>query len=620
MSADKYVEVIKKSWLARLGGGFKGIFIGFIIFLISFPVLCLNEGNAIKNDKALKEGAEAVLSISCDSINPLNDGKIVHVYSMATTEDTLKDQQFGISENALKIKRNVTVYQWKEKVKENTEHKTGGSTETVKEYTYSKGWYSKLINSDGFKIIKGHENPEVMKYQSKKYTASNITLGAFTLPPSLVSKIKNYSPLPVMDENILPTEIRAEAKIYDGQIFLGNDPLNPRIGDHKVSFEIIKPSMVSIIAAQIYNTFEPYVTGSGKKIELLQPGTHSADVMFADAISENTMKTWRNRGIGLLLMFVGLLLFLRPIYLFADFLPILGRIVKEGLLLNSISIALILSSIIVGISWLGYRPLIGSLFLIGAIGFIILLKFKPVKLKAGDYETVTSVPLDDSDSGLSNKLLEKSNTDEHMIAAKFDDPIANKCGWTPAKGGGASFCTNKLKQISPFRIEFRATYSVIIFSIGSLLIGLGVIALFIKNSYLEKTSIWSTTGMLVILCGLVFSVVGGFLLYYYTKPIVFDKNIGLFWKGRRRPQTTPYYTYDNAGANLNQIYAIQVISEFIGNHHHNSKRSGSKSYEINLVLKDGERINVVDHGKRGRIREDARILAGFLGVPIWDAT
>jgi len=44
------------------------------------------------------------------------------------------------------------------------------------------------------------------------------------------------------------------------------------------------------------------------------------------------------------------------------------------------------------------------------------------------------------------------------------------------------------------------------------------------------------------------------------------------------------------------------------------------SYELNLVLKDGSRRNLVDHGNLPALRDDARELAGFLIVPLWDAT
>ena len=44
------------------------------------------------------------------------------------------------------------------------------------------------------------------------------------------------------------------------------------------------------------------------------------------------------------------------------------------------------------------------------------------------------------------------------------------------------------------------------------------------------------------------------------------------------------------------------------------------NYELNLVLEDGKRINVVDHENQDSLREDAGTLAAFLDKPIWDAT
>jgi hypothetical protein len=44
------------------------------------------------------------------------------------------------------------------------------------------------------------------------------------------------------------------------------------------------------------------------------------------------------------------------------------------------------------------------------------------------------------------------------------------------------------------------------------------------------------------------------------------------------------------------------------------------SYEINLVLTDGSRLNLVDHSIQSVIREDAQTLGAFLDVPVWDAS
>ncbi len=71
----------------------------------------------------------------------------------------------------------------------------------------------------------------------------------------------------------------------------------------------------------------------------------------------------------------------------------------------------------------------------------------------------------------------------------------------------------------------------------------------------------------------------------------------------------------DSSAPLSSIHALQLLSEFV---------SGSKnsyhSYELNLVLNDGSRINVVDHGNLERLRADASTLSQFLDKPVWDAT
>lgn len=65
---------------------------------------------------------------------------------------------------------------------------------------------------------------------------------------------------------------------------------------------------------------------------------------------------------------------------------------------------------------------------------------------------------------------------------------------------------------------------------------------------------------------------------------------------------------------LDDICAIQLISEYCS-----GDDSSYYSYELNLVLKDASRINVIDHGNKTRILEDTQILADFLDVPVWNA-
>ncbi len=61
------------------------------------------------------------------------------------------------------------------------------------------------------------------------------------------------------------------------------------------------------------------------------------------------------------------------------------------------------------------------------------------------------------------------------------------------------------------------------------------------------------------------------------------------------------------------VYALQIIAESI-----KSKDSRYVSYELNLVLKDATRINLVDHGWYEQLREDADTLSNVLWVVLRD--
>ena len=41
-------------------------------------------------------------------------------------------------------------------------------------------------------------------------------------------------------------------------------------------------------------------------------------------------------------------------------------------------------------------------------------------------------------------------------------------------------------------------------------------------------------------------------------------------------------------------------------------------YELNLVLKDGRRINVMDHGDLPAMQDQAAAIAALIRKPIWD--
>jgi len=210
------------------------------------------------------------------------------------------------------------------------------------------------------------------------------------------------------------------------------------------------------------------------------------------------------------------------------------------------------------------------------------------------------------------KLLRLRGRQHAFDPSQLGDPVAMQTGWTPAKRGGTSFRTHKLVEVNLYRLEFQASLAAKLFYLIFLLSGIGIIIGFLFTKIASEGFSFDADTILPLVAGLVFAMVGGFLLYFGTAPIVFDKTHGAFWKGRKSPNE---YRQDiKHFAELDKIHSLQLISEYV-----RSNKHSYYSYELNLVLEDGQRLNVIDHGKLDRIREDAQTLSVFLNKPVWDA-
>jgi hypothetical protein len=366
MAQDSYTEVTRKSYGSRLLESIKGILFGGVLFLGAFPLLYWNEGRAVRQAKSLEEGAAAVVSVSSDRVDSGNEAKLVHMTGEATTTETLSDPDFGVSAPAIKLERKVEMYQWKEDKHTETRTRIGGEEETVTTYTYSKTWSPVVIDSDSFKERTGHRNPESLPVPGQSWTAQKVTLGAFTLSEAQIRRLDKAEAFSVDKQTAaLPPAMKPHVKHDQGGYYLGRDPASPAIGDAKVTFQVVRPATVSIVARQIGNTFEAYQAQAGASILLLSYGTLSADAMFKEAERANVMLTWILRGVGFLMMFLGLNMVLRPFAVVADVLPILGSLVGAGTGLVAAAVAICLTLVTIAISWLAARPLL-------AIGLLVL--------------------------------------------------------------------------------------------------------------------------------------------------------------------------------------------------------------------------------------------------------
>ena len=195
----------------------------------------------------------------------------------------------------------------------------------------------------------------------------------------------------------------------------------------------------------------------------------------------------------------------------------------------------------------------------------------------------------------------------------INDPIAAKTSWSPINSVASTFRTHKLIPINSERLEFHSTFAGkfldgMFLTLGFFLMGLMVVSIFKADSLAATVNF-----LLPLFMGLIFMLLGGAMLYRRLTPIIFDSATGFFWKGRQAPNSFTAQSNTNHVCRLDRIHALQLLSQSRRN-----RKTRYHSYQLNLILKDGRRINVINHNRSWYVRSDAAMLAAFLRIRVWD--
>jgi len=390
-------EVTYESWGGRLMNSIKGVLIGIILFIVAFPVLFWNEGRAV--DRAQQIATAEGGAVHIDDPSTLDEsmqGKLVHMSGLANTEETLVDDKFNIEANAITLQRVAEMYQYKEKSQTKTEKKIGGGTKKTTTYSYDKVWSGSPIDSSDFHDTNyRNKNPKSMPVKSWSRTASLVTLGAYQLSDSLKSQMDESAKLSVNQDmyDKMSADIREMFNLENGLLYhskVGGSASSPKIGDLRVTFKVVNPAEVSILASLKGNTFAKHAVEGHKPFEqTLDMGIKTMDEMFQAKKDANVALTWGLRFGGFAIMGIGIYLVLSPLVVVADVVPIIGNILGAGAFLVAALLSFGLSMITISIGWIFYRPLIGiPLFIVGVGGLVLLFVMRKSKLPEGDRLTV----------------------------------------------------------------------------------------------------------------------------------------------------------------------------------------------------------------------------------------
>ena len=171
--------------------------------------------------------------------------------------------------------------------------------------------------------------------------------------------------------------------------------------------------------------------------------------------------------------------------------------------------------------------------------------------------------------------------------------------------GGASFETHVAVLKKGIVFKFIPSIKYALYTIMYLVLSIG--AFYLGKRLFFKNNGLSVIGFLLLGASLVFIVAFLYFIKDYLKSIVFNKKKETYFKG--------YFNLKylrNDKMNLEEIVALQILGEIT-----TEQLAPFNSYELNLVLKNTERLHVIDHADIKSLIEDVERLSEFLNVPIW---
>lgn len=373
--SDTVTETQHVGFGSKLMQSIKGVLVGLALVAGSGVGLFWNEGRAVTTQRSLTEGAGQVQHVETSRVAPENEGKLVHASGPFATKAPLVDAEFQVQALGAVLVRHVEMYQWKEEKETETQKNFGGSEDRKTTYRYTKVWSSSQIDSKRFKAPGGHANPQ-MRYRDTRVAAKDATLGAFRPSDAVLRNlaVNEKMPLETQMAVALSQRLGRKVQIIDGEIYLGDNPDSPAVGDLRISYKLANPSVISIVGRQAGSDFAPYQTKAGDALLFVKSGHVDAAQIFKAAQDENRIMTWIFRLVGLIFMMVGFTLLMGPLVALGDIVPFIGSLLGAGTMLVGMVLTAIVGPTVMAIAWLWYRPLVGIGMIAAGLAVAFALK------------------------------------------------------------------------------------------------------------------------------------------------------------------------------------------------------------------------------------------------------
>ncbi|WP_417271711.1 TMEM43 family protein [Celeribacter sp.] len=367
----KFTQTTNVEFGPRVKKAFKDVGLG--VALIGFALMGIfwNEGNSVKEVRALDEGAGVVVPLTDLTPSAENEGALVHINGSLALDRKLADTVLGIEGDAqtVRLERKVEQFAWIEETHTSTKTNAGGSQDRTTNYTYRMAWTDSPESGASFYVSEGHENPPApIRSNTRRHKTGQI--GGFMVSEGVgdlggsEQMILTQRQADVITAALNPDRA---AHLIAGVVQFSEDIHDPQLGDLRISYFTSDIEEASAVGKQDQGMLVPYMAQNGTTVFLLEEGLQPADQMFETAQAVSRHKTWVFRVLLLAMMFIGFKALLSIVDVLASAVPALGWLTSKLTTLIAVTLTVLIGGGVMAIAWLLVRPLVSGAILIGVL-------------------------------------------------------------------------------------------------------------------------------------------------------------------------------------------------------------------------------------------------------------
>jgi hypothetical protein len=398
---NTFTTVSHQGFGNRLLGSIIGVPIGIILILGSCILLYWNEGRPDYSKIASKS-----IAVQASHVDQSQNGNFVSVTGPISSNQQIGDGEYLRAGAYIAIQRTVEEYAWVESQQSNSHSNLGGSSTNRSTYTYKEEWVDQPADSSTFQYPQGHQNPtKPLNDTLVRSTAAKV--GAYSINPQTI-KLPTLQQLPLNSANVSLSGVGSnyasatqaststttianpltDLSLANSEyIFGGSGSLvAPQLGDIRISYKSLLVGLsITAFGKQTNGSLTAYTDSNNHTLYDLLIGDRQTAISTLHSQYERS--AWIIRGVGILVLWLGLMLLFGPLDMLLNFIPIAGRIGGTLTLLITFPIALLIGGtvIIIGYTLHHIIALIIGVPLIFAIwiGLFKLLKKRRTITKNG---------------------------------------------------------------------------------------------------------------------------------------------------------------------------------------------------------------------------------------------